>query len=356
MWIIVQYLSSFYGLKAITGDIVLDDSFFDTASIGPCFIEDSLASNPYAAPVGALCANFNTVELCVRPGEVESQVAAEIFPKLPSIDLVVRAKTTAHRKGSGISVESQQETDRTRMIITGSLAKDAQPYFVLRKVRQTWRHFGSIFKMFLDEKGVVVKGKIRRGAVPQSVAAGKPLYTWESPPLWEVVADMMKFSTNLSAEMLFKTFSALRDSGGGSWEKSSDMMQAWWKEKGLPGSPVLKNGSGMGDCNRFSVTQLAALLTFVWGQKTYLPEYLNAFPVAGNDGTLRSRFKDSRFKTHVRGKTGTLNDLGVYTIAGYALMPKADYVFVILFNHMGSKYPYQHWEMQQKILEMLIPE
>jgi D-alanyl-D-alanine carboxypeptidase/D-alanyl-D-alanine-endopeptidase (penicillin-binding protein 4) len=344
MWIIVQYLHRFYGLKAINGDIVLDDSFFDTASIGPCFIEDSLASNPYAAPVGALCANFNTVEVCVRPGEtIEAPVKAEVFPRLPGVDVVVRAKTVERRKGSGIVVESEQENKQTRMIVGGAMAKDAQPHFVLRKVRQTWRYFGSVLKMFFDENNITVRGKIRRGATPDSIKARAPLYTWESPPLREIVADMMKFSTNLSAEMLFKTFSALRDSGGGSWEKSSE-------------SPIIKNGSGMGDCNRFSASQLGALLTFVWGQKAYLPEYLNAFPVAGNDGTLRSRFKDSRLKMYVRGKTGTLNDQGVYTMAGYVLLPKAEYVFVIIFNHMGSKYPYQHWEMQQKILEMLTPQ
>ena len=221
---------------------------------------------------------------------------------------------------------------------------------------QTGEYFGGIVKLFFDEKKITIKGKIRRGLIPDSMKAAKPLYTWESPPLWEIVADMMKFSTNLSAEMLFKTFSAVRDSGGGSWEKSSEMMQAWWKEKGLPGCPIMKNGSGMGDCNRFTVSQLAALLNFTWNQKTFFPEYLNAFSIAGNDGTLRSRFKGSRLKGRVRGKTGTLNEFGVYSMAGYVLMPKADYIFVIVFNNIGSKFPYHHWEMQQKILEMLVPE
>ena len=41
MWLFVQYLYRFGGIKSITGDIILDDSFFDTVSIGPCFEEDS---------------------------------------------------------------------------------------------------------------------------------------------------------------------------------------------------------------------------------------------------------------------------------------------------------------------------
>ncbi|HEX7509756.1 MAG TPA: D-alanyl-D-alanine carboxypeptidase/D-alanyl-D-alanine-endopeptidase [Chitinivibrionales bacterium] len=357
MWIIVQYLHRFNGLRSIEGDIVLDDSFFDTTAIGPCFIDDSMAANPYAAPVGALTANFNTVGVYVRPSNAADEpVQAELFPQLPNVELLVRAKTSAQRKTSGVFIESERNKGQTRMVVTGSMPLNAEPRYILRKVRQTWEYFGEMFKMFLNENQITCKGTIRRGLVPDTVKAEKPLYTWDSPPLWEAVADMMKFSTNLCAEMVFKTLSAVRDSGGGSWEKSSAMIEEWWKEKGLAGTPVIKNGSGMGDCNRFSVSQLCALLSFVWTQKAYLPEYLNGFPIAGNDGTLKSRFKNSRLKNYVRGKTGTLNDERAYSIAGYVLMPKADYAFAIVFNNAGPKMPYQHWEMEQKILEMLVPE
>ena len=111
----------------------------------------------------------------------------------------------------------------------------------------------------------------------------------------------------------------------------------------------------MGNCNRISAQQLVGLLQYVWNQKVFLPEYLNSFPNAGVDGTLVSRFKESRFKGYLRGKTGTLNDFGVSTLSGYVLLPKGNYAFSILFNSMNSKYPYINWEMQQKILELIIP-
>lgn len=357
MWIFVQYLSRFYGLRAINGDVVLDDSFFDTASVGPCFEDDSDATNPYAAPVNALSANFNTVELCQRPGSgPDRPIHVEVFPRLPTIDVLIKAKPPAHNRRSATPViRSEKTDDHTRFIISGSMARDAEPYRIIRKVYQTWDHFGAIFKMFLDENKIVLQGRVRRGAVPEKVRSGKPIYVWESPPLWQIVNDMMKYSTNFTAEMLFKALSAIRDSGEGSWEKSSAMARAWWEEKGLPGNPRIKNGSGMGDCNRYSASQLSALLSYMWNQKACLPEWLNSFPVAGLDGTLRSRFKDSRLKGILRGKTGTLNDHGVYTIAGYILMPETTYLYVILFNNMSSKYPYQHWEMQQKILELIVP-
>jgi serine-type D-Ala-D-Ala carboxypeptidase/endopeptidase (penicillin-binding protein 4) len=357
MWIFVQYLNRFYGLREITGDVVLDDSFFDTASIGPCFEDDSSAPNPYAAPVNALSANFNTVELCQWPGtSAEIPIRVEVFPRLPTIEIIVKPKSAAHnRRNAPPAIMSEKTDDRTRFIISGVLARDAEPYRVIRKVYQTWDHFGAIFKMFLDENKIVLRGRVRRGVAPDSVRLGKPLYVWESPPLWQIVNDMMKYSTNFYAEMVFKALSAIRDSGGGSWDKSAALAQAWWKEKALPGNPLIKNGSGMGDCNRYSANQLCALLSYMWNRKACLPEWLAAFPIANTDGTLRSRFKDSRLKGILRGKTGTLNDYGVYTMAGYVLMPQTTYSFVILFNNTASRYPYQHWEMQQKIMELIVP-
>jgi serine-type D-Ala-D-Ala carboxypeptidase/endopeptidase (penicillin-binding protein 4) len=357
MWIFIQYLYHYYGLRTITGDIILDDSFFDTISTGPCFEEDSDASNPYAAPVNALSANFNTVELYQTQGAgSDGPVRFGVFPPLPTIDMIIKGSPSGHnRKPSVPKIFSEKIEDKTRFTISGAMARDGEPYRVIRKVHQTWSHFGGIFKMFLDENKISLKVAIRHGQIPDSVKTNKPLFVWESPPLWQLVNDMMKYSTNFCAEMIFKTLSAAQDSGGGSWEKTAQMAQSWWKEKGLPGYPLIKNGSGMGDCNRYSSGQLSALLSYMWHQKAYLPEWLGGFPIAGVDGTLRSRFKDSRLKGILRGKTGTLNDYGVSAIAGYAFMPKTTYSFVILFNKMTIKYPYQNWEMQQKILEMILP-
>lgn len=356
MWLFVQYLYRFGGIKGITGDIILDDSFFDTMSVGPCFEEDSSKSNPYTALVGALSANFNSVVVCEKPGsKIGSPVRVEVFPTLPSIDVVFRAKTGEDRKTSSNNIFTEKSGDRTRIVVNGSMGLDAQPYFIPRKLWQTWGNFGSTVKLFLDENKISLKGTLRHGMVPEAMKSGKPFYVYESPPLGDIINGMLKFSNNYYAEMLFKTIAAIQDSGGGSWEKSSRIASAWWKEKGLPGAPVIKNGSGMGDCNRISAMQLVGLLQYVWNQKVFLPEYLNSFPNAGIDGTLVSRFKESRLKGYLRGKTGTLNDFGVSTLSGYVLLPKGNYAFSILFNSLNSKYPYINWEMQQRILELIVP-
>jgi D-alanyl-D-alanine carboxypeptidase/D-alanyl-D-alanine-endopeptidase (penicillin-binding protein 4) len=105
-----------------------------------------------------------------------------------------------------------------------------------------------------------------------------------------------------------------------------------------------------------SCRQIVELLSLVNKSKSYLPEYVCALPCAGIDGTLKSRFKTSRFKGIVRGKTGTLNDFGVHSIAGYVLLPKKTYAFAIVFNGLTNRSQVHQWEMQEKILDLIVPE
>lgn len=112
----------------------------------------------------------------------------------------------------------------------------------------------------------------------------------------------------------------------------------------------------MGNSNRMSARQITELLRYVWTRKSFFPEYVYSLPSAGIDGTLKSRFKDSRLKGLVRGKTGTLNEYGVSTIAGYAFVRNKTYAFSIMFRNCNSHVQQNNWEMQEKILELVIPE
>jgi len=58
----------------------------------------------------------------------------------------------------------------------------------------------------------------------------------------------------------------------------------------------------------------------------------------------------------VRAKTGTLNDYGVSTIAGYAFVQKKTYAFSVMFCNCTNVRLHNNWETQEKILELVIPE
>jgi D-alanyl-D-alanine carboxypeptidase/D-alanyl-D-alanine-endopeptidase (penicillin-binding protein 4) len=355
LWLFVQHLTCM-GVTSIEKDIVLDDSFFDTVSCGPGFYEDS-ADNPYMAPVNALSVNFNCVSVWVRPGAtVGSPAFSSLLPKSKIVSLSSNAQTAAGGRQSDFLISVKKAQDVTAVTVSGSLPQDNKQVLEYRKVWQTRDYFASVLQTLLADNKIMFKGNFKHGAVPVPLRQKPAFYVFTSIPLSDIITDMFKYSSNFAAEMIFKVLSAEKDSTSGSWEKSAALASAWWKEKGLFGSPKIKNGSGMGDSNRMSCRQIVELLSLVNKSKSYLPEYVCALPCAGIDGTLKSRFKTSRFKGIVRGKTGTLNDFGVHSLAGYILLPKKTYAFAIVFNGLTNRSQVHQWEMQEKILDLIVPE
>lgn len=80
-------------------------------------------------------------------------------------------------------------------------------------------------------------------------------------------------------------------------------------------------------------------------------------PVAGVDrGTLRARFRHSKYRGRVLGKTGTNSskDRGVSTLAGVAMTRAHGPVFYAILNNGGSVMAYRRW--QDEFLRKLIQE
>lgn len=348
LWLLVQHLYHL-GVRNIKGNLVLDDSFFDTVQTGPGFGEDS-SSRAYESLVNALSANFNTLAIHNRSGnEAGSPVYIDVFPRVKGVKILSSAKTVKAGSKANFDIITKMTNGGTSVLASGGRSLDESPKYVYRKVWQARENFGGVIEALLDESGINFQGKIIHDKVPQSIV-NEPFYVFESEPLSQFVNAMFKYSSNFAAEMLFKSISASLDSVPGSWERSSEHVLSWWKQQELPGTPMIKNGSGMGNTNRISPIQITALLSHVAAHKEYFPEYLSALSISGVDGTLKSRFQKSPLKSIVRGKTGTLNDLGVSSLAGYLLLPKHTYSFAIIFNRVG-KGQYDNWLMQENVLE-----
>ena len=108
-------------------------------------------------------------------------------------------------------------------------------------------------------------------------------------------------------------------------------MRAWLRANGISDAGlVIENGSGLSRLERISPIQLAGVLRIAQ-KSNWLPELQSSLPIAGVDGTLRKRLKDSPAAQRARLKTGTLN--GVVGLAGY--VPDAagrQHVVVVMVN------------------------
>jgi len=352
MWLFVNHLYH-KGVRKISKDIILDDSFFDSVTLAPGYGEDK-TSRAYVAPVGALSASFNTIAIHHRPGgRPGSPVHLDIFPPVKGLSIESTAKTTSSAN-TGIRLRTRKKQKNTILSVTGSMGVRSKSRYTYRKVWEPRSNFGQVLLSMFDEVGITVLGTVRHDTVPGDIRANRPFYVFESQPLSEFVEHMFKYSSNFAAEMIFKTLSA-EDQGGknGNWPASQKLVTQWWESRKFPDSLVMANGSGMGSKNRLSPEQLVSVLQYAYTNKAWFPEYLAALSNAGYDGTLKSRFKSSWLKGALRGKTGTLNSHGVSSLAGYVFVDRNIYLFAIIINNTKRGH-YEHWMLQQRILEKIL--
>ena len=124
-----------------------------------------------------------------------------------------------------------------------------------------------------------------------------------------------KFSSNLMARHLLLTMGEERFGGPATLEKGAAAIAEWGRERGLDliERMEIDNGSGLSRSTRISALQMAQILSAAYRSR-YAPEFLASLPLAGIDGTLRSRMKASPAGA-VRLKTGHID--GVSGVAGY---------------------------------------
>jgi D-alanyl-D-alanine carboxypeptidase/D-alanyl-D-alanine-endopeptidase (penicillin-binding protein 4) len=349
LWLFVEHLYH-CGIRKITGNLALDDFLFDSVTVGPGFDEDS-TSRAYQSLISALAMNFNTVAVHCRPGPyLKRPVAVDLFPEMRGLKVISQAATAPTARKNEPEIETSCDAGTTVVTVKGTMGIDENGIYNFVKLWQTWEAFGDALVPLFAKRGIVVTGRVIHERVPRHLADRGPFYEFLSEPLSASINRMFKYSSNFTAEMLFKALSARRDTTQGSWDRSAALVNSWWRERNFPGMPVIKNGSGMGNTNRITPAQTVALLLYVWKQKSWLPDYLAALSTAGYDGTLKSRFAKSPLKGMIRAKTGTLNALGINTLAGYLLLPRSSYAFAIFCNKTGHT-QYEDWVMQEQILE-----
>jgi D-alanyl-D-alanine carboxypeptidase/D-alanyl-D-alanine-endopeptidase (penicillin-binding protein 4) len=161
-------------------------------------------------------------------------------------------------------------------------------------------HGATILTALLQARGVVVGGSPARGVAPDGAP---PVASISSPPLPEVVGEMLRESDNATAEMLTKELGK-RFGTAGSWDEGIKVIRATLITAGLPGDGYSAvDGSGLDVADRMSCRILMDALDLAGPTGPVA----SGFAVAGRTGTLATRFKGNPAEGRLRAKTGTLN-------------------------------------------------
>jgi D-alanyl-D-alanine carboxypeptidase/D-alanyl-D-alanine-endopeptidase (penicillin-binding protein 4) len=156
----------------------------------------------------------------------------------------------------------------------------------------------------------------------------------ESPTLNELVKEVNRQSNNLYAEVLLRTLGRTNLSHATSKSDTADlgleMVSKKLAEIGV--SPAYyRQADGSGLSRKNLIAPIGLVQTLIGMSKT--PEgqlYRGSLAVAGVNGSLKNRFKDS--KNLIQGKTGSLT--GVAALAGYINPPQyPPLAFSIIVNN-----------------------
>jgi D-alanyl-D-alanine carboxypeptidase/D-alanyl-D-alanine-endopeptidase (penicillin-binding protein 4) len=144
-----------------------------------------------------------------------------------------------------------------------------------------------------------------------------------------------KISQNLHTEMLVRT--AARQNGR--WNTPEELMKVpadFYAQVGIaPGDVVQTDASGLSRHDLVTPRAIVTLLGFAQKQPWFLP-YYDSLPVAGVDGTLEDRMKNTPAAGRIHAKTGSVEH--VRTLSGFAeTLGGRRLIFSFLSNNQGGK-------------------
>lgn len=286
--------------------IVVDDHVFTERRFGPGYQAEG-PGEAYQAPSGALSLGFNTVQVTVYPVAGSRRAGVAVYP--PSDYVVVESSVRVAGAKSRVSIRSEQRGDKTVIKVSGRMAKHASPIVERRRIYDPALYTGSALAAILAENSGTEPLPVVRGRVPVDA---HPVHIHESPPLIEIVDSGLAWSNNFIAEQLLRTLAWRLTGEPGDWENGTEVLAGYWNALGNdPEALEIVNGSGFSGRGRVTTSALVDLISVahrVQGDEGLIA----ALPVAGEEGTMRARLRQSGKR--VRAKTGTLR--GVSGLSG----------------------------------------
>jgi len=320
------------GIKAISGDLVGDDSSFDREYLGQGWFERYLLDS-YAAPVSALSLNNNVVELTITSDRVRCEPPSSGF-------LFRRVDTGAY----DCWITREPGSDIT--LVHGSVAPGSAIKRGVTVPNPGLFTVGSLAAV-VKQSGIQVRGKSRlirlQGEV--GISQATPIIArYQSPRLKDIISQVNKESDNVFAQHVFKTMGE-RKYGHGTARNGQAAVAAFMTRLGVGAEGlVMVDGSGLSVANRISPRQLVGVVEAMW-RHPHGQVFVDSLPTGG-EGTLQSRLGGMT----VRAKTGTLD--GHSGLSGYLVTAYGQTVgFSILVNNVEATW--SAVELQDRLLHTL---
>lgn len=360
------------GIRAVEGRVVGDDSYYLSEPYGTAWAWDDLQWG-YGAPVSALTFADNTVELTLSADPAKA--GATVGKWTPDLDyyqlqnamvmvppgnlphpglerrpgsLLVRTWGTAPAQGLHAPLAVEDPADFAAAALTDALRRRG---VTIKGDASAAHRYSEGTGDFNGERAETLKLAPRAMVTMEAPLDNRRVLARHvSPPVAQDIMVTNKVSQNLHAELLLRLLGKAFAKDG-SLAQGTRVVRQFMVDAGVSDADFFfYDGSGMSMDDRISPRAFTQLLTYAshqpWGGA-----WRNTFPIAGEDGTLEGRFRNSPLKGRLWAKTGTLNETSA--LSGYLTAASGRTIaFSILVN---GRRPGSHAEVpaMEKICEAI---
>jgi serine-type D-Ala-D-Ala carboxypeptidase/endopeptidase (penicillin-binding protein 4) len=322
------------GVREIIGDVIGDDSYFPRERYPSGWEIDDMVWE-YGAAISSIVVDDNTVTLTLTPGDqAGSPVQATESPATPDFLVENNVLTSAPEVKSDLTLT--REPGSNLVVVKGTMPAKGAPRKLVLAIEEPAQHAAAVLKQLLEARGIRIDGVARaRHETAKTQEDPTVLAEHVSVPLGESIQLVNKISQNLHTEVLLRTVA--RQSG--MWATPDDLMkvpQDFYASAGVaPDDVIQSDASGLSRHDLVTPRAIVALLSFAQKQP-WFETYYNSLPIAGVDGTLQDRMKDTPAAGRIHAKTGSVEH--VRTLSGFAETPSGRrLIFSFLSNNQGGK-------------------
>ena len=308
------------GVRRVRGDIVADESAFETERI-PVGWKSSYLMSAYAAPVSALSLNENLVWIVARPEN--GQAVVDLDPPSTAIPVTSTVRVVG---GSGGRIVARRTADG--IAVSGTIGSRSAPRRYSLVVQEPPTFAAGALAASLQKAGVAVEGRVRAGSTPRNAEQVAEIH---SLPLAHMVSYMNRESINHFAELLFRDAAREKDAQSSSKVALAALRDFLGTKTGARPTDVrVTDGSGLSEADSITARSMVHLLAYAhrapWGSVFHA-----SMPVAGESELMRRRMRSTPAHGNLHAKTGTTNT--VAALAGYVTALNGEVLaFTFIYN------------------------
>lgn len=323
------------GIKQITGNIFLDDSYFKFQP-NPEYIDD-LNYRAY---------NVQPKSLLIEAGAIEVQFLNQddnvyLFskPSIKEIEVINNLKITnkvCEDWKSKIHPDLTFTDELIQVILNGSFSKSCKNKSLYLNALNQDEYFKVAIKNILNQADIEFNGEIQKKSfADDELNSFVLLHEHFSDPLNQLMYQMNKFSLNLFSRNLALAVMKQKTEFEADEFNTDIFFKSWFEKKEINFNEFfIENGAGLSRSSYANTLLFQEVLTFIV-ESDWKSEIISTLPIAGIDGTLKSMFKEKSFSNATHLKTGRLKN--VFALSGFMKSSKGE-EYIVTFVLNGPQY------------------